>query len=405
MNLPFHIARRYLFVKKSTNAVNWITAISSVGVLVGTAAMIIVLSAFAGLDTLVRGFYNSFDPDIKIVPAEGKFAAWTEAEDSLLHSFDYTSTVSFVVEDKALFRFREREFIGIVKGVDSMFTRVTNVESHIVLGRFLKATDENAAVFGVGVADYLGVRSLQTMSPVHAYVPRQGSVDRLNPMGNVRFKPMYPAGTFQIQPEFDTKYVFASNEFARGLFGLNANEISGVEIKLPEGIEADDVKSELAEAFGEAWIVKDRDDLQVAIFKVLKSEGLITYLVLTFILLIASFGILSSVNILILEKKRDLYTLWSMGASERLLRRIFMAEGLLISLGGAFVGLALGVIIVLLQEHVGLLSMGQGYVVEYYPVELRLQDLLQVILTILIVGVSISWLAVRRLKVDKLSLN
>lgn len=407
MNLPFHIARRYLFAKKSTNAVNWITGISAVGVMVGTAAMVIVLSAFAGLDQLVRSFYTNFDPDLKVIPAEGKFAVWTDSSQTLLEDIDWIIAESKVVEDKALLRFREREYIGIIKGVDANFMSVAPIDSFIVEGSFDPTAqgDVNYGLFGSGVASYIGVHTLRGAAPVNAYVPKMGSLDRLNPMGNVSFAPLYPGGFFQIQPEFDTKYVFTTIQFNRDLFDLEEDMISAVEIKVEPGQKLNQAKAKLSEILGDDWEVKTRDDLQVAIFKVLQSEGLITYLVLTFILLVASFGILSSVNILILEKKKDLHTLWSMGATERLLRRIFMVEGLLISLGGAFIGFLIGIIVVLLQKHIGLLSMGSGYIVEYYPVEIRPLDILQVILTILIVGIGISWLAVRRLKVNKLSMN
>ncbi|KAB2807039.1 ABC transporter permease [Phaeocystidibacter luteus] len=406
MNLPFHIARRYLFAKKSTNAVNWITGISALGVLVGTAAMVVVLSAFAGLDNLVRSFYTSFDPDIKITPAEGKFAVWNDSLESIVFSFDYVETTSQVVEDKALFRFREREYIAQIKGVDANYQAVSQIDSFIIRGKYLNPESADpTAVFGSGVASFIGLRSLETMDPVHVYVPKMGSVDRINPMGNVRFQLIYPSGFFQIQPEFDTKYVFVSQSYAQRLFGLNPDKVSGIEIRLAPKTDLEDAVEDLQEKMGEEWVVKNRDDLQVSIFKVLKSEGLITFLVLTFILIVASFGILSSVNILILEKRKDLHTLWSMGATEKLLRRIFMAEGLLISLGGASIGFILGLVIVLLQKHVGLLAMGSGYIVEYYPVEIRMADMLQILATILIVGLSISWLAVRRLKVSGLSQN
>lgn len=405
MRLPFHIARRYLFAKKSTNAVNWITGISSLGVMVGTAAMVVVLSAFAGLDTLVRSVYVSFDPDIKVIPATGKFAPWTPAEQDLLLSMEGLKHYSKVVEDKALFRHHEREYIATVKGVDTRYSAITDIDSSLTRGHFLSFNKEkHGAVLGYGVSVYLGVSNLASPAPIHVYVPRAGKVDQFNPMGNVRFKLLYPEGIFQVQPEFDAKYVITSIDFAQQLFNVDTL-ISGMEIALEPGTDLADFKQELGEKLGQDWVVLDRDDLQVAIFKVLKSEGLITYLVLTFILLVASFGILSSVNILILEKKKDLITLWSMGASEKLLRRIFMAEGLLISVGGALIGFVLGVVIVVLQQQIGLVSIGAGYIVEYYPVEFRAGDILQVILTILVVGFSISWLAVRRLKIEKLKLS
>lgn len=403
MNLPFHIARRYLFAKKSTNAVNWITGISSIGVMVGTAAMVIVLAAFAGLDNLVRSFYTTFDPDIKIIPAEGKFKQWTESDSLTLASFDEVVTSSKIIEDKALFRFRDREYIAQIKGVEENYNQVSDIESALYKGTFIPPNAESpTAVLGSGVAAYLGISSLQSVSSFNVYVPKTGSFNRLNPMGNVSFKSLYPVGIFEIQPELDSKYVFTNINFARSLFGTDS-AISGVELKLQPDSDLGDFKEDLQSALGSEWQVLDRDDLQVAIFKVLKSEGLITYLVLTFILLVASFGILSSVNILILEKKKDLLTLWSMGASEKLLRRIFMAEGLLVSLGGGLIGLAIGVIVVVLQDQYGLVSMGNGYLVDYYPVELRFSDLLQVLITILAVGFSISWLAVRKLKVNALN--
>lgn len=371
--------------------------------MVGTAAMVVVLAAFAGLDDLVRSFYTSFDPDIKLIPKEGKYLEWTEAEGDILAELDFVEKWSEVMEEKALFRFREREYIAVIKGVDESYPYVSSIDSFVVRGQFLDPnTALSGGVFGVGVADYIGLRTLSVMDHVVVYVPKSGSVDRLNPMGNVSFKPISPVGFFRIQPEFDTKYVFTSLQFAQELFSQPDNFVSGIEIKLGEGSSAQEAKETLTTRFGDLWEVKDRDDLQVAIFKVLKSEGLITFLVLTFILLVASFGILSSVNILILEKKGDLFTLWCMGASERLLRRIFLVEGLLISLGGAGIGFILGLGIVVLQQEVGLLSMGSGYVVEYYPVALRFGDIVQVLITIVLMGTSISWFAVRRLKMDNL---
>lgn len=402
MNLPLHIARRYLFAKKSTNAVNWITGISSLGVMVGTAAMVVVLAAFAGLDTLVRSFYSTFDPDLKIIPAEGKFAEWTSADDSTLASFDFYRDHSAVVEDKALFRFREREYIATIKGVDANYSNITEVDTSLLYGRYLQNEGTvQEAVVGSGVAAYLGMGTLKSTQPLQVYVPQAGNYSRLNPMGSIRFRSVYPVGIFQVQPEFDSQYAFTSIEFARDLFNAR-DQISGIEIAIDPSVKAASAAETLSAGLGEKWKVLTRDDMQVAMFKVLQSEGLITYLVLTFILLVASFGILSSVNILILEKRQDIHTLWSMGANEKLLRRIFMMEGLLISLGGAFVGFVLGIGIVLAQQQFGLLSMGSGYVVEYYPVELRWQDLTQVLLTILTIGGIISWMGVRKLKVNRL---
>lgn len=369
--------------------------------MVGTAAMVIILSAFAGLDTMVRNIYVSFDPDIQISPSTGKYAAWGNREDSILQTFTEIEDISSVIEDKALFRYREREYIATVKGVDENYYRITEIDSAMDQGQFVQFDDSEVqrGAFGAGVAYYLGVSSVKTPKGVSVYVPIAGNVDRFNPMGNVRFRMIYPEGIFQVQPEFDSKYVFTTIDFARSLFGVDTL-ISAKEIRLNEGTNTGRIKEEMASALGEEWLVRDRDDLQVAIFKVLKSEGLITYLVLTFILLVASFGILSSVNILILEKKKDLHTLWSMGATEKLLRKIFLLEGLLVSLGGAGIGFILGIIVVLLQQNFGLVSMGQGYIVEYYPVEIRPGDMIQVLLTILVMGYGISWLAVRRLKIS-----
>lgn len=367
--------------------------------------MVVILAAFAGLDTLVRSAYTSIDPDIKIVPTLGKFQEWSSSENDLLSQHEEVDAFSLVVEDKALFRHHEREYIATVKGVDENYSAITGIDSSITNGSF-ELTDEDHfnGVFGFGTSVYLGVSNLLTPSAVSVYVPKAGNMDELNPMGNVRLRFLYPKGIFQIQPEFDSKYVFTSIDFARDIFGAK-DLVSGVEIRLKPGSDIRSYKSMLQSELGETWLVQDRDDLQVAIFKVLKSEGLITYLVLTFILLVASFGILSSVNILILEKKKDLITLWSMGATETLLKRIFMMEGLLISLGGAGIGFVLGVAIVLLQKQFGIVSIGAGYIVDYYPVELRFGDLIQVVLTILVVGVGISWLAVRKLKIEKLKLD
>ena len=399
MNVPFYIARRYLISKKSTNAVNLIAAISILGVAVGTAAMIAVMSGFNGLENLIRSFYNTFDPDIKITAVQGKYIEKDSTYFMPILEIDGVQALSFVLEDKALMKFRDKEFIATIKGVDKNYAVVTNFTEAIRNGNYFGKMTDEVGVLGVGVAYHLNLARLDFVDPLQLYVPKPDYKVGLDPMQSVQMRHLYPIGTFSVQPDYDVKYVVTPLTFARELFE-RPNGISSIEVDVSEGSDPDMVKAAIAAKLGEGFNVLDRNEQQKTIFRVMKIEGLATFLILAFILTIASFGIIGTLIMLILEKKEDINTLRSMGASTPFIKRIFFIEGLLISTIGCLAGIGLGITLVALQDQFGFLAIGQGYAMDAYPVDLRLGDIMRVLITIMAIGSVISWVSVRKLKTD-----
>lgn len=401
MNFPFFIAKRYLFSKHTTNAVNIITGVSLLGVAVGAAAMIIVLSGFNGLENLIRGFYNTFDPDVKIELVQGKNF---EVDASLIDKINKVEGVrecAVVLEEKALFRYQDREFIATIKGVDEHYLEVTNFEKGLVAGEFFPPNEtENIGILGAGIAYHLGISKVNYQNPVELYVPKSDA-SILDPNGAISQHMLYPIGLFSVQPEFDLKYAIVPLRYAQSLTHLEGHA-SLLELDLNETADQKEVFGQLENILGEGFEILDRDAQNKDVFKVLKTEGLATYLVLAFIILIASFGILGSNTMLVLDKREDIKTLWHLGASEKHVKRIFFTEGILTSFIGGVIGVGLGIGIVLAQQQFGLVSLGEGYVVNAYPVELRFQDFFLVISTVFGLGLLSSLISVWRLSLDKL---
>ncbi|MDX5326758.1 MAG: ABC transporter permease [Bacteroidota bacterium] len=400
MNLPFFIAKRYLFSKKKTNAVNLITGVSILGITVGTAAMIIVLSAFNGLEDLVRSFYDTFDPDLKVELVKGKNWQWTDDQAAKLEQVEGIDAYSLVLEEKALLRYRDKEFIATLKGVDGNYLRATQFEDALIRGEFFVQEDTRAAIPGLGVSYHLSLSSKVDRQPIDVYVPRDDFSPMLDPTAAFTTETLNPVGTFSVQPDFDVKYVITPLAFVRGLVGKD--KISAIEVKVAQGADEESVRHSLETVMGSKFTVKTRDEQQATLFRVMKTEGLVTFLILAFILAIASFTILGSLTMLILDKKEDIITLWNLGADERFLKRTFMLEGLLIAGIGAGTGLILGLGIVWAQQNYGLIQLGQGYAMEAYPVALRLMDFVKVMVTVMGISLAITMVATRRLKVERL---
>lgn len=399
MNLPFFIARRYFIAKKSTNAVNLITAVSIIGVTIGTAAMIAVLSGFNGLESLIRSFYNTFDPDLKVEVVSGKYLPGDSATFHSLEHLPEIAAYSLVLEDKALLQFRDKEFIATIKGVDTRYTDVTRFADAITRGNYFGRLNDDVGVVGIGVAYHLNLARLDFVDPLRVYVPKPNYRSGLDAMQSVNMKPLYPVGIFSVQPDYDVKYIITPLPYAQALFD-KSGIYSSVEIKLVPDADLEAAKSTIAKTLGNGYKVLDRNEQQATIFRVIKIEGLATFLILAFILTIASFGILGSLIMLILEKKEDINTLRSLGFTKQRIKRIFLNEGLLISAIGCLLGVLLGVSLVVLQDQYGLIALGQGYAMDAYPVELRFGNVITVFLTVMGIGSLVSWLAVRRLKTD-----
>ncbi len=396
MRLGNYIARRYFFSKNSSNAVNIITGISLGGILVGSAALIIVLSAFNGLESLVRGFYQDFDPDLKITASRGKYF---DAEDVVKQLAGREEIVYYsqIMEEKALLSFHDREHIATLKGVDTVFTDINNIEKKMLYGDY--RINENLtiepAVLGAGVAYYLGFSRSDFQEPVNIFVPAH-SANPLNPSEQFHSEKVFPLGVFSIQPDFDEKYFLVSLNFAQRILNRPA-KLSAIELKIKNYQNVTEIQKDLTSLLGPNFKIENRDEQQSAFLKVMKTEGLFTFLVFALILCIATFTIAGSLAMLTFEKRKNLYTLWAMGTPIGELRRIFLRLGLIISAYGGLSGIVIGSAIVLAQEHFNLISVGEGYIVDAYPVSLKFSDVLLVLITVFALGALTASLTARRL--------
>ncbi|MFP4060966.1 MAG: FtsX-like permease family protein [Bacteroidales bacterium] len=396
MNFPLFIAKRYLVAKKGQNVINIISNIAMVGVTVGTMALIVVLSVFNGFEGLVKSLYNSFDPDLKITPVQGK--TFIPRGDSFgkalsLPGIAYSSEV---IEDNALIRYDEKQYIATIKGVDNNFVHVSGVDSMIHEGEFnLYKGNKHQAVIGQGVAYFLSV-GLNFVSPLVMYVPRR--TERvLDPKTAFNREYIFPSGIFRIEQEYDSRYVLVPLEFSRTLFGYANGEVSAIEISLYSGTSSETIQEKLRNILGPSFEVKNRFQQKELFYKIMKSEKWAIFFILSFILIVASFNIIGSLTMLIIDKKKDIASLRSLGSDINMIRRIFLFEGLLITISGTVMGLLLGGLISWLQMEFGFIRLqGSGsFVVEAYPVQMKLTDFILVFFTVIFIGFIASWYPIR----------
>jgi lipoprotein-releasing system permease protein len=396
MNFSAFVARRYLFSKKSHNVINIISMISVFGVATGTMALIIVLSFFNGFEDLIKSVFSSFDPDLKITVNEGKvFDPNTTAFDSI-KTLNYVDIICPTLEENVLLEYDKRMHPAVIKGVPEQFMQMSQVDSKMVEGEFvLKQGDRNYAVLGGGVAYYLSV-GLNFIDPIFVYVPKRSGIVSLNPSKAFNKEYIFPKGIFQIQQEIDSKYMLVSLEFARNLLSYST-EVSALEIKLKPNTEVDKAQEEMAQILGDKFTIKTQFQQHEVLYRVMKSEKFAIYLILTFILIVASFNIIGSISMLIIDKKEDITTLRSLGLDKENLRKIFLFEGWMISIGGALLGLLIGSAICWIQQtfHVIKLSNMGSFLIDYYPVQMQLNDFIAVFVTVVVIGLVASWYPVK----------
>lgn len=401
MRLPLFIARRYLFSKKKQNAINIISAISVIGVAIGTAALIVVLSVFNGIDSLLTEATDNFTPDITISPAEGKFM---DIDPILLQELDKTSDIlskDLVIEESSLIKFKDRFIPVTVKGVYEDYDDHNGISQSIVNGRYALSADSlPTAVLGYNIAANLRIR-LGTQNPITFYYPnRRGG----NSLSSLRDEILYPIGIFSAQQDIDGKYVFMDIENARKLFNV-PGKISKIELKLNNPDMMDDFKSSLVTTIGSRYKVMSKYDLNHSFYAMMKSEKLAIFCILLFILFIASFNIIGSISMLIIDKKEDIGIYQALGMPREKIISIFRLEGNLITGIGALTGFMLGTTLCLLQEHYGFLSLGDGnYIVSAYPVQVIPGDILLSLVSVLFIGCIASFFPVKLLvkKITKL---
>ena len=401
MNVSLYIARRYLFSKKSTHAINIISGISAVGVAVATMALVVTLSVFNGFHDLVASLLTAFDPQIEIVPTNGKTAP---ADDPILTKIKQLPEIEVAtecVEDQAMAVYNGRQAMIRVKGVEDNFENLTHINDILYGdGNFsLHAANLQYGIPGIRLADNLGFGSLW-QGYIKVYAPqREGQLDMTNPTeGFVEDSLISPGVVFSVrQTRYDRDYMLTSISFARNLFGQQGM-LSQLEIRIKPGSDIDRVKAKMRNIAGEKYKVLDRMEQQEDTFKIMKIEKFIAFIFLTFILAVACFNIVGSLSMLIIDKKDDVATLRNLGASNKLITNIFLFEGRMISAIGAVAGIALGLLLCWIQQTYGIVALGQGngsFVVDAYPVSVHYEDILLIFITVLLVSFISVWYPVR----------
>ena len=403
MNFPLYIAKRYLFSKKSTNAINVISVISVIGVAVATMALVIVLSVFNGFHDLVATFFTNFDPQLEVVPTQGKTAP---SDDPLLAKMKALPAVDVAtesVEDQALALYKGQQAMVIVKGVDDNFDQLTHVKD-ILFGDgtySLHAGNLQYGIMGIRLAAALGTGA-RFGDYLRIYAPqKEGQFDAANPtQAFVVDSLLSPGVVFAVnQSKYDKNYIIAPIAFARNLFGQQGR-LSSLEFRLKNGSDLDAVKKEMQSIGGSKYKVMDRFEQQADTFKIMQIEKYIAYIFLTFILIVACFNIIGSLSMLIIDKKNDVTTLRNLGANEHQISQIFLFEGWLISAFGAIIGIGLGLLLCWLQQQYGFVSLGNSsgtFIVNAYPVSVHYTDVSLIFVTVLIVGWLAVWYPVRKI--------
>ena len=394
MNLSFYIAKRYLFSKKSHNSINVISGVSVCGVALATLALVCTLSVFNGFQDLVATFFTAFDPELKITASSGKVFDGQDMRIQKLRDFPEIEVFSESLEDNAMVQYNGKQAMVVIKGVEDNFSQLTAIDS-ILYGRGeMVLYDEivDYAIPGVELTSILGT-GIRFLDPLEVYAPKRGTqINVANPASSFNVSYLHSSGlVFAVnQQKYDASYIITSLKFARDLFQYDT-EASSVELKLKEGVDTDAFADKICGALGDDFVVQNRHEQQADTFRIMQVEKLISYVFLTFILLVACFNVIGSLSMLIIEKKNDVVTLRGLGADDRLISRIFLFEGCLISFMGALVGVVLGLTLCLVQQEFGILTLGSGasagaFVVDAYPVSVHWQDVVLILVTVLIIG-------------------
>jgi lipoprotein-releasing system permease protein len=392
LNFPFYIAKRYLRSASKNNAINIINRIASLGIIVGAMALFIVLSVFSGLIDFSLSFSNTIDPDLKANPTLGKSFYITSAQEQKIKDIDGIAAYSKVIEERVLFLFNNKSEIAYVKGVDSLFTKVSTIKKSLLNGQWPQPNTVQVVV-GYGISEKLGLGLLDVNNPLEVYVPKPGKSQMDNPDDAFKKSVLVPVGIYAISEELDSKYVFADFAAVRELLGYKPNQVSGIEFRLkPDADEAKTIGA-LQSVFNNKITIKNRAQLNDALYKMLNTENLVLYLIFTLVIIIALFNLIGALIMMILEKKGNLKTLYNLGVEVKSLRRIFLLQGTLLTIIGGLIGLGLGIIAVIIQQQFQLVMITDSLA---YPVVFSFKNLLIVLATIVSLGFIVSLIASSR---------
>ena len=394
MNFPFYIARRYLFSKKSHNAINVISGVSVCGVALATLAMVCTLSVFNGFRDLVATMFTAFDPELKITSVSGKVFDSEDERIQSLRQWPEIEVFSCSLEDNAMVQYKGRQAMVVIKGIEDNFSQLTAIDN-ILYGRgdfVLHDEVVDYAIPGIELVSVLGT-GIRFLNPLEVYAPKRGTkINVANPTTSFQTDYLHSSGlVFAVnQQKYDASYILTSLSFARNLFQYDT-EVSSIELKLLPNASLSQMKGKVQDLLGKDFKVQDRYEQQLDTYRIMEVEKLISYIFLTFILLIACFNVIGSLSMLIIDKRKDVETLRNLGADNKLVYRIFLFEGCLISFMGALIGVVLGLVLCLIQQEFGILSLGSGdmagsFVVDAYPVSVQLGDVFLVLITVLLVS-------------------
>jgi len=399
LNLSFYISKRYLISKKSHNIINIISAISLVGVLVGTMSLIIVLSVFNGLESLVIKYYNSFNSDFVIQAKEGKVFSEKTFPFEKINKINGVASTIKIIDDIALLMYDEKQFIAHLKGVDDNFGKYNRFDSLVIDGKFkLHSGNLNYIIPGAGVASRLGI-NLVAYKSVKAFYPNRTATNLSDPLNSLNTGELVPSGVFSSQTDSDIEYAIVPLKFMREITGYN-DELTSVEISILPKSNIDAIQDEITKILDSSFTIKNRFQQEEMLYKVMEMEKIAILIILSFILLLATFNIIGTLSMLIIEKKKDISILISLGANKSLIERIFLFEGILINMFGGFLGLILGSILCFIQQQFGIIKIGAenaNYALTVYPVEMRFSNFLLVFGIATILGFISTWIPVKRL--------
>jgi lipoprotein-releasing system permease protein len=397
--MTWQFAFRYFRAKKSTNAINIIAWVSVTAIAVGAAALIIILSVFNGFEDLVKSLYSSFYPNVRITAESGKTIHLTDEQLRKIAHLNGVAHMTQTVEEKAVLRYGEGDqTIAILKGVDSDYNKVAAVDRSISHGRYdLGDSVAYRAVLGVELEIALGIDLEHSLQPVMVYLPRRNVTSVVMPEDALSTGVLYPAGSFAIQQEFNSKYVITHIDFMRHLLNMDPNELTALEVKAKPGVDDNTLRQQLRTILNANYKIETRYEQNQSLYAIMQTEKWAVYVIMSFILVIAAFNMIGSLYMLVMEKQKDITILKAMGARSRMITRIFLAEGLIIAGIGTAIGFALSTGFCLLQQHFGLIKLeGDSFLVNSYPVTLKPGDFILVSVTIIIIGLGASWYPARR---------
>jgi lipoprotein-releasing system permease protein len=392
LNFPLYIAKRYIFSRSKNNAITIINRIASMGIIVGTMALFVVLSVFSGLKVFSLSFTNEIDPDLKMTTTYGKSFLVTPDQEIQIKKIEGVASYTKIIEERVLFLFKDKQQVTYLKGVDSLYPVVNDIRKKLFNGQWLKP-DSYQVVIGYGIAQDFSMGILDFENPLQVFAPKPGKGAIENPEEAFNKTDVLPVGIYSISEELDSKYIFADLGLVQELLMYKTNQISGIELKFKPNADEESIKSELKKIFKNKITLKNRAELNESLYKMLNTENIVVYLIFTLVIIVALFNLVGALIMMILEKKGNLKTLFNLGTEITHLRKIFLLQGTLLSVFGGIIGLVLGMILVLLQQQYELIMITPTLA---YPVVFSFENVLIVMATIVTLGFVASLIASSR---------